>query len=174
MAEHLYNAMLWLLCFPIPFKRRLICTPIAMGGGVPAIVAPTCSTSVGLGVGANKVRTKTCITSTKCVRNGVRVSATWAGVSDCSVFGQVSTPSPKSGGCNTSHGQTLARSRFPYGGARKHRAYFLLRHHAAVWIGHTGTCMLRKDEIHAMTVRYPNAACQETCINSGGNHCICL
>jgi hypothetical protein len=30
-----------------------------------------------------------------------------------------------------------------------------------VWVGHTGTCVLRKYDIHAMTIRYPNAACQE-------------
>lgn len=62
----------------------------------------------------------------------------------------------------------------PEGRMDSHRAYFLLRHHAAVWVGHTGTCMLRQDDIHAMTIRYPNAACQEECISRGGNHCGCL
>jgi len=52
-----------------------------------------------------------------------------------------------------------------YGEARKHSAYVLLRHHAAVEVSHTDTCMLRKDDIHAMTIRYPNAVCQAECIS---------
>jgi hypothetical protein len=48
-----------------------------------------------------------------------------------------------------------------YSRTRKDGAYFFLCDDASVWVGHAGTCVLCKYDIHAMTIRYPNAACQE-------------